>query len=926
MSHALHTHPYASFVHTVEKPARYLGGEYNQIVKDPGSVRASLCLAFPDVYDIGMSHLGTKILYKLVNDEEDLACERAFAPWPDMEAALRERGLPVLSLENRRPLCEFDAVGFSLQYELTYTNVLTLLELGQIPLRSSQRHDSDPVVLAGGPVATQPEPMAPFIDAFMIGDAEQQLPVVLRAIAEARSSGVARRDLLVQLARIEGLYVPSLYETEIDPRSGFEVVTRPREAGIPRRPRRLIVENLDEFPFPDDSPVAAAEAVFDRLSVEIARGCTEGCRFCQAGMIYRPVRERDPEQIIETVLRAVEKNGFDEASLTTLSTADYSCISPLMSELMKELQSRKVSLSVASLRAYGLPETTLDEMSSYRAQGLTFAPEAGTQRMRDVINKNVTEDDIATTAHRVFERGWKRMKLYFMIGLPTEEDDDVRGIMKMGRRMKDIGFSYHGRAAGITVSVSSHVPKPHTPFQWVAMDSLEEIERKQDLLQGLARQWRLEFRRHDPRTSFLEGILGRGDRRVAEVIERAWRKGCRFDGWDEQLDWSAWLDAIEESGIDPRLYLGTIALDARTPWDHLDMQLEDRFLQTDYKRAMKDRLSPPCGKPAGAQIHPQDLQEHDTETRKLVCYHCGVACDMDQMRVERREFLEKLGATSPADGAEARERRMAKQDRIARGEAPHDLRQGEPVRVRMLLSKTGADAMTGHLDLMRKIPRIFRRGGIEIYYSEGYHPKPSLSFGPALPLGVESAGELFEVRLVGNLDDPAALLKKLNRVSEPGLEFVACRIVDEGEPRLAAMLDQADYLVKLAGHGVDEPTVRRHLDRLAQSESWPLTIRRKKREKTVDLREVVAHLRIAGREDRRAVPDPIAEGLPDLTLALGLRLQSGGQVKPVEVLRAVLEAPSLELPPVDLIRAGFWKRTEAGLRSPLETLMITADS
>ena len=914
----LASHPYASFLHEVEKPARYLGGEYNQIVKDPAGVRASLCLAFPDLYDIGMSHLGTKILYKLVNERDDMLCERAFAPWPDMEKALRERGLPVLSLENRRPLREFDAVGFSLQYELTFTNLLNLLDLSSIPLRSEDRTEADPIVLAGGPVATQPEPVAPFVDVFLIGDAEEKLPELLLEIADCRDSAVSRHETLVRLAKLGGLYVPALYATQIDPHSGFEVVVSPEIDGIPARPQRVILDDINRFPFPDDSPVAAAEAIFDRLSVEIARGCTEGCRFCQAGMIYRPVRERDPEQVIDTVLRAIDKGGYDEAGLTTLSTADYSCISPLMSKLMAKLKERKVSLSVASLRAYGLEETTLDEMQSYRAQGLTFAPEAGTQRMRDVVNKNVTEEDLTRTAYRVFERGWKRMKLYFMIGLPTEEDEDVAGIMETGRRMKQIGREIHGGRAGVTVSVSSHVPKPHTPFQWVAMDPMEEIERKQDLLQDLSRRYRLEFRRHDPRTSFLEGVLGRGDRRVAKVVELAWRKGCRFDGWEEHLDWDAWIEAIDESGIDPQLYLGTIALDARMPWDHLDMQLDERFMQTDYKRSMKHKLSPPCGKPKGAQVFHSNVEDHDADRRRLVCYHCGVACDLDGMRDERREYLTKLKSFGRTDrekaAIEAHAARTAKQERIARGEAAHDLGQGDGVRVRLQMRKTGPDAMTSHLDLVRKIPRVFRRAGIEIFYSEGYHPKPSITFSPALALGVQSLGELIEVKLV-SAPEPPELLRRLNAVAEPGIEFTACRVVVDGERRMTALLDRADYLVRLRDLEHEPAAIDAAIARFAALETRPLTIRRKRGEKTLDLRTTIARLERASDADLSGVPPLIVRGLGSYVLALGLRLDGPGQVKPEEALRAVF-GDAIHVPPVDLVRVGFWHVRDDRLEAP----------
>src|SRR6185369_15439672 len=498
-----------------------------------------------------------------------IACERAFAPWGDCEAELRKRSLPVLTLETASPLASFDVIGFSLQYELTYTNVLNLLDLSGLPLRAAERGDGAPLVIAGGPTATHPEPLAPFIDAFFIGEGEEKLPPLVLEAAALRRQGVPRRERLCRLAASYPLYVPELYATAVDAETGFVVVGEPLDPRVPARPKRTWVADINRFPFPDDSPLPYAEAIFDRMAVEVARGCTEGCRFCQAGMIYRPVRERDPVAVVDALVAGVRKGGYDETALTSLSTADYSCVTPLVKTAMARLRDEKVSLSVSSLRAYGLNEDLLGEMATMRAGGLTFAPEAGTQRMRDVITKNVTEEDIVESAHRVFGRGFQRMKLYFMIGLPTEEDADVRGIVETAARVQEIGRRYL-RGAQVTASVSTHVPKPHTPFQWAAMDGEAETERKQTLLAEGARKLRVDLKTHENHQSHIEGVFSRGDRAVADLLEAAFRLGCRFDGWDDVLRIELWdqsiFDNAAPTGLVVDRYLGTIPVTARLPW------------------------------------------------------------------------------------------------------------------------------------------------------------------------------------------------------------------------------------------------------------------------------------------------------------------------------------------------------------------------
>ncbi len=909
-------HPYASFVHLVQKPARYLGGEFGARTKNWDAVEARVCLAFPDVYDIGMSHLGFKILYKLLNDDPRTLAERAYAPWVDMEAQLRARGLPLVSCESARPLHDFDVVGFSLQFELTYTNVLTMLELGGIPLRSDARGEGDPLVVAGGPTATHPEPLAPFLDAVVIGDGEERAGEVARTWAASKRAGVPRADRLRALARLAGVYVPSLYATRVDSDTGFSVVDRPLAPEAPLPVVRTIVDDLNRFPFPDDGPIGGPEAIFDRMSIEIARGCTEGCRFCQAGMIYRPVRERDPEQIVATVVSAVKKSGYDEASLTSLSTADYSCIAPLVKRVADELAPKQVSLGVSSLRAYGLEENVLDDVARVRATGVTFAPEAGTQRMRDVINKNVTEEQLMQTAERVFARGWQSMKLYFMIGLPTEEEEDVRAIARVGGRARAIGKRIK-KALGVSatpkvvVSVSTHVPKPHTPFQWCAMDAPADVQRKQRWLEEEARVAGVDLRVHDCDTSWLEAVFARGDRALAPVLERAYRAGARFDSWEDQKKMHVWEDAFAAEGIDVAKYLGTIPVTARLPWDHIDVGLEDGFLLREYRKAYKDRLSLPCGKVAGAFVHATNLRDATADARNLVCYDCGIACDLGAMREQRLVFLRKLGADEPRPAAAAPiSGAEAKRPRVREA-------QGDPRRYRFVYEKLGPAAFLSHLDVIRALPRAFRRLELPIYYSRGFHPKPDMTFGPALSLGVASLGEVVDVKIAADLD-PTALLDALSAGAQRGLRFAGGALLTAGDVTITRVVDTARYVVgiplaALLARGGQAWLEERIAQALA-AEELAVTRRIEGIGKRVEVRGFLRSLSVSDRALERLERAGIVGDLVPLDVEVEVR--GSGGVKIAEVVEAVCGDPEV---PHRAVRVALGARSADGsLVSPLE--------
>lgn len=577
----------ATLLPRVAKPARYVGGELNQIVKPSGPGLRRMAVAFPDVYEVGMSNLAISILYDAVNSLPGWAAERVFCPWLDMETEMRAAGLPLFTLETKTPLARCSVLGIALANELCYTNVLNMLDLAGIPLRSEQRADGDwPLVLGGGHCTFNPEPMAPFFDAFVIGEAEPVLPAVLAAVEAHEGS---RSDLLAALAAVPGVYVPSLYA----PVDGKRV--RPIQPGVPRRVKRQLVPDVAGLRYPTEPVVPYIEAVHDRIAIEVMRGCTRGCRFCQAGMVTRPVRERPVDEVLQIARRMVATTGHDDISLVSLSTADHSGVEAMVGELLREHGGRRIGVSLPSLRADRDCVKLAADIQSVRKTGLTFAPEAGTQRLRDVINKNVTEADLMSVAEAAFSSGWRRLKLYFMISLPTETDEDVVAIPALASRVANVARRMGVRNITIGVGVSPFVPKPHTPFQWCAQDPLAEIERKTKLLRDSCRDKAVQLRFNRSAPSQLEGVLARGDRSVAEAIEGAWRAGAKYDAWDEGFSHSRWLAAFEAAGVS----VHQTAERRRTlaealPWDHIDCGVSKAYLKSEWRRAQAAQLTEDC--------------------------------------------------------------------------------------------------------------------------------------------------------------------------------------------------------------------------------------------------------------------------------------------------------------------------------------------
>jgi radical SAM family uncharacterized protein/radical SAM-linked protein len=762
-----------------QKPSRYINTECNAIYKDKYACdHVHFALAFPDVYEVGMSHLGLRILYSILNSLPYVVAERVFAPWPDYELYLRSSSELLSSLESHRPLMNFDVVGFSLQYELSYTTVLSMLHCSTIPITAEERAAARkryPLIIAGGPCTVNPAPMERFVDAFLIGDGEDAVVDIVSALHNAKRAGEYARDaLLSALAQISGVYVPSVHTRSC-------------------RIRRRVVKDLDSAAFPIKPVVPYMQIVHDRIAIEISRGCTRGCRFCQAGVIHRPLRERHPETIMRIAEESLRNTGYNEISLSSLSAGDYTGLLDLVSTMNICFAKDGVALALPSLRVGAVNREVLRQIRAVRKTGFTMAPEAATDRLRAVINKDFTSEAYETALESLFSEGWQTLKLYFMIGLPTETDTDVAGIAEMAQQAFRVARRLQNKFVNINITVSPFVPKPHTAFQWDGQAPLDEIRRKLTWLRNDMQKRHFKYKGHDPETSFLEAVFSRGDASLGVLIEEAWRLGCHLDGWSEHFSFDKWLDAMNKTGIDGHYHAErSFSLDEPLPWDMIDIGVTKKFLMKEWKSSRLAVMTPEC---------------------RATCSACGLNCitsNRDTLPLRKPQIM-CMTNTSP---------------RVT----------DERLRVRVCFSKTGRLRYLSHLELMTAIFRALRRARITVALSAGFHPKPILAFGPPLPTGVAGEHEYFDMDVLAPFQVDSSM-KALNEVLPEGLAISAMKIIRRDTPSLGSSIKTYEY--RIAGVDCIVPEVQTKL-----ALHQPLTVRRD--DKIVDIGPSIFSIKYVG--------------------------------------------------------------------------------
>jgi radical SAM family uncharacterized protein/radical SAM-linked protein len=822
------------FLPLVRKPGRYSGNEFNIIKKDWHNAELRIVLCFPDLYEIGMSHQGLQILYQLINSRADLLAERVYAPDTDLERLLAQNDTPLFSLESRRPVADFDMLAITLPYELCYSNILTILARSGLPFFASERNEDHPLVFGGGPCAFHAEPVADFFDAILLGDGEEAIFDIADLLVEAKRGKWSRARLLDRLTEIEGVYVPSFFRPRYDADGNFAGLT-PLKEGYESVRRRVLPSLESDASYAPLVPLF--KIVHNRLGIEIARGCTRGCRFCQAGVIYRPVRERSPQEVMRLAKSGIASSGFEEIALLSLSSGDYACLAPLLTELMDTFVAKRVSVSMPSMRVGTLTPEIMRQIKRVRKTGFTVAPEAGTDRLRRVINKGITEEDLLATCKSAFALGWKLIKFYFMFGLPTETEEDLAAIGELARKAM---AQCPGKRANITVSASTFVPKPHTPFQWEPQLNIEQGFARIDFLKKNLRDKRIQLRWGDPRQSFLEGIMSRGDRRLAQLIVAAWHNGARLEAWSDHINIEIWRQAAASLGIALTNYLRRRAFDEPLPWSHLDVGLDPGFFRQELEKGLAEGYTPDC--------------------RYNGCQNCGL-CDFKKIKPVVNPSRQDSGGEE-------------------RAEVAADEYQ-PPARFfyRFHYQSTGRARFISHLELIQLFFRTFRRADLPLNFSHGFNPTPKVSFSPALPLGTESLAEYLIINAYEPLDDPAEWQERLNRQLPAGLAITAIEACDE--KNIPEKVENV-YHIDIEGE-ID----REKADAFMRSTSYLIKVVRKKREREIDARPQVASLDFAehGRLRLALISEICKAGLKPLEIVSSVFSCTGKQIQQARVLK-----------------------------------------